>query len=135
MIGKGQDEGWYGEADGGWGTAILYLVLFVTCWLAYKNRRKNNEKTNASIFCVLLFFEASVLFLNARMAVRLIMALAALLTISIPTILYDKNTRLINKPRQFIYNAIIIATGLFYHGFLLWSSWQNVVPYVPYWIN
>ena len=60
-----------------------------------------------------------------------IVILAIFLAIAIPRLFDKKNTHDL-QIRNFVF-VLFLIIGCVYHGFMLLTSWQNVVPYIPYW--
>lgn len=134
LLGKtsGIDSGWIGSFGGGIKTALMYAVVLVIAILSFYQIEEPNQDDMTAINYTLVLFISSVLFIQARMMTRVIMTLVAFLAIAIP--------RLMDKPRMksdvnyFTLRFGFIIIAFVYHAFMLLTNWQNVVPYVPYWV-
>lgn len=123
---------WVGVYGGGIKTAIMYGAIFVIMYFQYKNIKIKSIQEIRYITYVFILFLFSIIFINARIMTRMIMATVPLLSISAPNLLCNNNT--INTRNRNVYLTLTIFIGIFYHGFMLFSNWQNVVPYIPYWL-
>lgn len=133
ILGKGgySSSEWIGTFGGGIKTTIMYFIVFMICFLAYSNIKIKEKKINLSLAYILISFLCSIIFLNARIMIRIIMTMVAFLSISIPNLLEKKQVK--NKRYNLTYTLCLVTICLVYHGFMLITSWQNVVPYIPYW--
>ena len=122
---------WINSYGGGIKTAAMYFVVFVIGFLQYNNLRKKTIEDSTSLLYILILFVFSIIFINARMMTRMIMSMIPLFAISMPNLLFNDNT--INKKYSSIYLFSTLFIGIIYHAFMLITSWQNVVPYIPFW--
>lgn len=133
LIGKESylSSGWIGQYGGGIKTAIMYIgILFIALVLFGHLKKKENEDYNAVNYILLLAI-FSIIFIRARIMTRFIMISIPFLAISMPRLLNSQNTK--NQMDRKICYFSYIVIGLVYHGFMLYTNWQNVVPYVPFW--
>ncbi|MBE6619149.1 MAG: EpsG family protein [Ruminococcaceae bacterium] len=132
LINKTVPKMWVGSYGGGVRTAIMYLVVLIISIFAFYNQRETGESKSNALNLITILFIFSVIFINARIMTRLMMTTVPLMAIAIPELVSDKKN-IKSYDNNTVYTLGIIAIGCFYHGFMLWMSWQNVVPYVPYW--
>lgn len=132
LINKTVPGTWVGSYGGGIRTAIMYLVVLLISVLAFYNQKEINANKNNALNLITILFIFSVIFINARIMTRLMMTTVPFMAIAVPELVSDRYN-LISYKNNTVYSIGIIAIGCFYHGFMLWMSWQNVVPYVPYW--
>lgn len=124
-------EGWFGADAGGSKTALMYIVIAVIAYLAYINKEFIDAQYNTAMVVCIIVCAFAIIFTRNRMIVRLIMASIAFFAIYVPDLLSYDFVNDYNK-HKYIFN-IFIVIGLMYHGFMLLTSWQKVVPYIPYW--
>ena len=130
--GSGYIGSWIGSYGGGLRTSLMYCLIFIISYLAYNNLIKKEELDDIALTFVFLLFLFSILFINARMATRLIMSFIPFLSVSLPRLLCkDNNIKSVDSVRRFI--LLIIIIGLIYHYFMLNMNWQNVVPFNAFW--
>lgn len=129
--GDGVSSGWIGEYGGGVKTAIMYGIIFLIAVFAYFQFKEKNKEDDLAVNYTLLMLIFSILFINARMFTRLIMTMVPFLAIAIPQLL-DKS-RFRSDKDYYVLKIGTVFLGLIYHGFMLLTNWQNVVPYIPYW--
>lgn len=133
LLGKssGLESGWVSSYGGGIKTAIMYLVILLIAWLLFQQLKDKEVEDSISMNFVLLLFICSVIFVNARIMTRFIMAGIPYLAIAMPRLL-DKTRSGFRSNRDICYVGFVII-GLLYHAFMLSVNWQNVVPYIPFW--
>lgn len=134
LIGKSVENYnyWIGSAAGGIKTALMYVVLAVIIGIAYQNILKKNKTTDLALNSTMLLLASAVIYTNARLFIRVLVAMLPIVAISIPDLLCDKGN-VVNEKKRFLSKTSIILLGLAYHMYMLLVNWQNVVPYVPYW--
>lgn len=132
VMGKTDFGSWVGSFGGGIRTAVMYFIIFIIALLAYYNQKEINSNKSSALNLVLILFIFSVIFINARAMTRLMMTGVPLMAIAIPELLGDREN-IIRYQNNMLYTIGFISIGCFYHGFMLWMSWQKVVPYVPFW--
>ncbi|MBQ7407161.1 MAG: EpsG family protein [Clostridia bacterium] len=125
------DSDWVGSYGGGIKTAVMYVGVFILSLLSFYQLREKKMEDHLSIFFVLFLTFCSILFIQARMLTRMIMTMIPFLAIAIPRLFDKKNTHDL-QIRNFVF-VLFLIIGCVYHGFMLLTSWQNVVPYIPYW--
>jgi len=122
-------EEWVGQFAGGELTALMYFILFVLACLARNNIKYKSRECNMSIISVLLLFAFSLIFIESRIATRYIMTFSGLLTVAMPCLL-DKEAATSKSLNSTLLLSFVVI-GLLYHAFMLYTNWQNVVPYIP----
>lgn len=134
LINKGNqiESGWIGAYSGGEKTCIMYAILFFIALIFYYNIKEHRNTKDSYVFYVFLLFLSSILFIKARMMIRIIMLLVPLMAISFPQ-LVSKENKIKRPTNNKIGYMFLIIISLGYHLFLLLTSWQNVVPYIPFW--
>lgn len=123
-----EDNTWLSGYGGGIKTAVLYGAILIFTLILYNNLENKEERDERALHYVLLLFCFSVVFINVRMMIRFMVAFIPLLAIAFPR-LNDRENARDTKTATFITYAFL-ALGVFYHGFMLLTNWQNVVPYV-----
>ena len=124
-------EGWFDSDAGGVKTAFMYLMVFIIGYFAYKNLRIKTSVEETGLVYVLILFLFSIVFIKNRMIIRFIMSFIALLSIYMPMLLDKRKAKSKQKATSLI--KLFVLIGLAYHAFMLLTSWQKVVPYIPYW--
>lgn len=127
---SGSNTWWIGSFAGGIKTAIMYGVLLIIAIFAYKNKEKKDKDYNQCIGYMVLVFSVAFMFINSSMALRLLVALLPFMSISLTKLLdyyycYDEKT-------QFLLRYITVLICVAYHTYLIYSNWQNIVPYKIY---
>ena len=122
-------EEWVGQFAGGKLTSLMYFIIFLIAYFARNKVLVKSKETDISIICIFMLFIFSLLYIEARIAVRYIMTFSGIMAVAMPNLL-DKVQ---SKNKSFIKILLIsfILIGLSYHAYMLLSNWQNVVPYVP----
>ena len=123
-----ENNTWLSGFGGGIKTAVLYGAILILTLILYNNLEEREERDEHALHYVLLLFCFSVVFINVRMMIRFMVAFIPLLAIAFPRLNNRENAR-DTKTATFITYAFL-ALGVFYHGFMLLTNWQNVVPYV-----
>lgn len=133
LLGKssGVATGWIGSYGGGIKTALMYGALLIICCFAFYKLKDKSLKDMESMNFIALLFMSSVVFINARMMIRVITTLVVFLSVSIPNLLDYKRFR--DKGEYHLLKNCVIIIGLTYHSFMLITNWQKIVPYVPFW--
>lgn len=124
-------EGWFNSEAGGIKTAIMYFMVYIIAYLAYKNLRCKTSVEETGIIYILILLMFSIVFIRNHMIIRFIMSFIAFLSIYVPIILDKSKARSKQKVSLLLKSFVFI--GLVYHAFMLLTSWQKVVPYIPYW--
>ena len=124
-------DGWFGVDAGGTKTALMYVIIAIIAYLAYTNKKYNDVKYNTAMVVCIIVCAFAIIYTRNRMIVRLLMAFIAFFAIYVPELLSYDFVKNYNKHKYIFLSFIVI--GLMYHGFMLLSSWQKVVPYLPYW--
>lgn len=134
MIGKSvaNFSYWIGDSAGGFKTALMYVIFAIIISIAYHNILKKNKNTDLALNSTMLLLASAVIYTNARLFIRVLVAILPIVAITIPDLICDKKNVVSEKKRVLSKYAIIII-GLLYHMYMLLVNWQNVVPYVPYW--
>ena len=132
LINKSVPSGWVDSYGGGIKTAVMYFGILIMSLLGLYNQREKSLDKHSALNLILVLFIFSVIFINARIMTRLIMTSVPLMAIAVPELLCDKKNT-ISHQNNAVYMLGFIAIGCVYHGFMLWMSWQSVVPFVPYW--
>lgn len=123
---------WFGTDAGGNITAVMYLVIFIISCIAFNNIKKRSINDRLAVAYTFILFVCSLIFINARIIIRIMMSMIPFLSISIPQLLCDVQ-RMYLKSNRNILLAFFIVIGVAYHFFMLITHWQNVVPYIPFW--
>jgi hypothetical protein len=133
LLGKsnGIASGWIASYGGGEKTAVMYAFVFLIAAMAYYLLKAPTEDDMNAVNYVLLMLVFSILFINARMMTRMIMTTVALVAIAIPQLLDKSRTRSLND--YVLLKLAFLGIGSAYHAFMLFTNWQHVVPYVPFW--
>lgn len=126
-------EEWVGGYSGGILTCVMYFAVFVIVLLAKNNKILFSRNDNAWVICAFLLFICSIIFIEARIAIRYIMVFSSLLAVAVPNMLEMTTAR--KKSLNTLLLSSFIIVGLAYHAFMLLTSWQNVVPYIPVMLN
>ena len=100
--------------------------------MEFRYLSKRNIITDRYMIIIYTLFILSIVFLQARIATRYIMLFAGLLSIAIPGLFSNKKS--LKSKGTSLRLVIFISIGLFYHMFMLQTNWQNVVPYIPFWL-
>ena len=119
---------WLEGFGGGIKTAVLYGALLLIALALYNNKKERGFRDECALHYVLLLFCFSVIFINVRMMTRFIMTFGALLAIAIPRLTSPDDTH--SEQTANVLSVATVVLGLVYHGFMLFTNWQNVVPYV-----
>lgn len=123
---------WVGLYSGGLLTAVMYITIFVIARKAAKYQEIEFNLKSRCLYIVFVLAVLSIIFIEVRIATRYIMLFAGLMSIAIPNLM-NPHTAL-NKRANTQYLNIFIVIGLAYHMFMLLTNWQNIVPYVPYYV-
>ncbi|MBQ8174730.1 MAG: EpsG family protein [Clostridia bacterium] len=123
-----EESTWLSGFGGGIKTAVLYGAILILALILYNNLENREEKDERALHYVLILFCFSVVFINVRMMIRFIVTFIPLLAIAFPRLNAPENAR-DTKTTRYVTLAFM-ALGIFYHGFMLLTNWQNVVPYV-----
>lgn len=126
-------EEWVGGYSGGILTCVMYFAVFVIVLLAKNNKIPFSKNDNVWVICAFLLFICSIIFIEARIAIRYIMVFSGLLAVAVPNMLEVTTVRKRSFNTLLLTSFIIV--GLAYHAFMLLTSWQNVVPYIPVMLN
>lgn len=124
---SGVNAYWAGSFSGGIKTFVMYLVLLVLSAAAYLNKHPKTVKTNQSLGYVLLTVAVAMIFMNASIAIRFLVAMLPFMSVSISELLCYKDHR--NKQTQMLLRLAVGLICVAYHTFLVWNDWQNIVPY------
>ena len=127
----GSYEGWFNSEAGGIKTAFMYFMVYIIVYLAYENLRCKTSVEETGIIYILFLLMFSIVFIRNHMIIRFIMSFIAFLSIYVPIILDKSKARSKQKVSLLLKSFVFI--GLVYHAFMLLTSWQKVVPYIPYW--
>lgn len=140
------ENAWAGMFSGGVKTAVMYAVIYIIYLkVHHKCEKIGNEREQAednffhSSMVVLLI--SSVVFINMGLMIRMILAMQPFMAVAIGNVtgVYsDEQCKFgIHPPfyRLPLFKAVMIGICLLYYIFLLWSNWQNVIPYIPYWLE
>lgn len=122
-------EEWVGGYSGGVLTCIMYFAVFMIVYFANRNKMIFSKNDNVWVICTFLLFICSIVFIEARIAIRYIMVFSGLLAVAVPNMLEITTAR--NKSLNTLLITSFVFVGLSYHAFMLLTSWQNVVPYIP----
>lgn len=131
LVGKESagSDGWVGEYSGGVKTAIMYFGVFILSLFLFSNIKEKKREHHVAMINIYLLFGCSVIFLNARIMIRFVMSFVPFLAIGFPKLLPQRKV----KAMEFLCVAGYVVIGILYHAFMLINSWQNVVPYIPFW--
>lgn len=134
LIGKSVENYsyWIGGAAGGIKTAFMYLVLAVIIWIAYQNILQKNRKTDLALNSTMILLSSAIIYTNARLFIRVLVAMLPYVAVSIPELLCPCNN-VINEKTRWLSKVSVVAIGLSYHMYMMIVNWQNIVPYIPYW--
>lgn len=122
---------WFNSDAGGTKTAIMYFVVFLIAYFAYKNLRNREVVDDTALLYIMFLFLFSIVFTKNRMIIRFIMSFIAFLAIYMPLLLRGNAVKSRQLKTLLLCGFVII--GLVFHAFMLMTSWQKVVPYIPYW--
>lgn len=122
---------WVGGAAGGYRTAIMYALMAALVIIAYRNTQEKYERNDLAVNATMILFACAIVYTNARIIIRLLVAMIPLVAISYPDLLCSDNS--INIVNARLTKAGIIIIGLSYHIYMMIVNWQNIVPYIPYW--
>lgn len=124
---------WVGVEAGGGKTMIMYLIVLIIAILGFHNIKPKSRTIidSDSVTQIMFLFLCAVIFMKARMIIRLMVVFIPLMAIAMPRFLCDKE-RAGNRMTMRILNGVFICIGTAYHVYLLASNWQNVVPYETY---
>lgn len=123
-----EESTWLSGFGGGIKTAVLYGGILILMLILYNNLENREVRDERALHNVLILFCFSVVFINVRMMIRFIVAFIPLLAIALPRLNDPDNAR--DKLTANYITVLFVALGIFYHGFMLATNWQNVVPYV-----
>ncbi len=140
------DSYWFGDSSGGYLTAVMYGIILILGIIAHKINRSNKKHlkfSNDAIIGVLIVLAiSSILFIKARMMIRIMLFCLPFLAVGFPNLLYVTRKDKVTKENYFVltYETLfikicIMAIALYYHMFMLWNNVQNIIPYYPFWSN
>ena len=124
---------WFGSYGGGSRTAVMYLVVFVIALVLFYNLKQREREEHTAVCMIMGLLCFAILFINARMMTRFIMSSIPFLAIAMPRLLNRANTQRIDIRN--VCFAGYTTIGIAYHAYMLMVNWQNVVPYVPFWMQ
>ncbi len=136
LIGKSPDslveQGFLDVDAGGTKTAIMYVAILLIAIIAYRSLKNRTAKDNRYVNYILLIAIFSIISTNARIAIRMIMAMVPFMAIAMPELLDSR--RATNVATMGALRFGYITIGLIYHAFMLITNWSGIIPYTPYWM-
>ena len=131
LVGKGFDSSsmWLGGYSGGIRTALMYVFLFILSCLLYLKKKGRERKDDEACIYIELLLLTSILFIHARLMIRFLVSMLPFMAIGFPQLLS-------RQKKDFEYYTLlgcIVLIAFLYHGFLVFTGWQKITPYIPFW--
>ena len=108
----------------------MYVLLLVISVLAFQNKDKSNGHNNLCLGFMIIETAAAVFFINASIAIRLLVAFLPYMSVGISSLLGDKGCH--NQVTQVLLRYVTVLICVAYHAFLVLNDWQNIVPYTTF---
>ena len=124
---SGGNVHWFGRFSGGTKTALMYFVILVIAVLAFQNKDRTNLRNHQSLGYVIAVLSMAIVYMNASMAIRLLVAFLPFLSVGLADLLDDRECH--NQGTQVFLRCTTIAISIAYHAYLIINDWQNIVPY------
>lgn len=121
---------WLGGYAGGLKTLSMYFCLFCAAEFLYCKKKYKTFADDEAVLYIFLLFLSAIVFTRARMMIRFMVAMVPFMAIGFPQLLCGQKRNL----EYWFVCFCLISVAMMYHTYMMLIGWQNIVPYVPFWI-